>query len=221
MDTADLVAQLLELEVSALCDADKTLRVVDPEIRAVVPDVRLAGPAFPLRAHDDHLPVLSALAEAAPGDVLVVDTGGGRLAVLGELVATEARRRGLAGVVIDGRCRDVAGLRRVGLPIFARGTFPASGSVVARPPLGEPVRCGGVEVRRGDLVFADEDGVVIAPADRIAAALAGATAVGRAERAVLAAMGEGRSLHELTNWAEHVERLDRGEESRLEFRVDA
>ena len=69
--------------------------------------------------------MFSALAEAQPGDVLVIATGGGTSAVLGELFATEAKRRGLAGIVIDGLCRDVAGLRRIGLPVFARGTIPA------------------------------------------------------------------------------------------------
>jgi 4-hydroxy-4-methyl-2-oxoglutarate aldolase len=99
---ADLAERLMAIEVSALCDADKRLPVVDPAIRAMVTDVRMAGPALTVVAEDDHLPVFSALAEAAAGDVLVIATNGGRLAVLGELFATEARRRGLAGVVIDG-----------------------------------------------------------------------------------------------------------------------
>ena len=94
----------------------------------MVPGVRMAGPALTVTAEDDHLPVFSALAEAEPGEVLVIATNGGRLAVLGELFATEARRRGLAGVVIDGHCRDVHGLRALGLPVFARGTLPASGT---------------------------------------------------------------------------------------------
>src|SRR3954452_18018550 len=124
----DLIPRLLEIEVSALCDADKTLPVVDAAIRAMVPDVRFAGPAFTVPAPDDHLPVFSALAEAHPGDVLVIATDGGTLAVFGELFATEAKRRGLAGTVTDGFCRDVAGLRRLGLPAYARGTLPRSGT---------------------------------------------------------------------------------------------
>ena len=210
----------MRIEVSALCDADKALPVVDPAIRAMVPDVRMAGPALTVVAEDDHLPVFSALARAAAGDVLVIATNGRRLAVLGELFATEARRRGLAGVVIDGYCRDVAGLRRLGLPVFARGTIPRSGGTVARSPLGARISCGGAGVTPGDVVFADDDGVVIAAPERVAAALEAAEGIGRAERAMLAAMGRGEALHDQTNYAEHVARLDRGEDSALAFTID-
>jgi 4-hydroxy-4-methyl-2-oxoglutarate aldolase len=215
-----MIERVLQIEVSALCDADKGLPVVDPAIRAMVPDVRMAGPALTVVAPDDHLPMFSALEAASAGDVLVVVNAGGRRAVCGELFATEAKRRGLAGIVIDGLCRDVAGLRRLGLPVFARGTVPASGSTVSRSPLRQRLRCGGVDVAPGDIVFGDDDGLVIAAPDRIAAALEGGEAIARAERAMLAAMAEGRPLHDLTNYAEHVARLDDEGESRLEFRVD-
>lgn len=219
MLAADLVPRLMQIEVSALCDADKGLPVLDSDVRAQVADVRMAGTALTVVAEDDHLPVMSALAEAAPGDVLVVATNGHRLAVLGELFATEAKRRGLAGLVVDGFVRDLHGLRRLGLPVFARGTNPKSGSTVARTPIGAPIRCGGVEVTAGDIVFADDDGVVIAPADRIAAALDAAGGIARAEQAILEGIRGDAALHDLTNWAEHVEQLDDGQDSRLEFRV--
>ena len=220
MPSQDLIHRLLEIEVSALCDADKTLPVAEPAIRAMVPDVRFAGPALTVVAPDDHLPLFAALDAASPGDVLVVTNAAGSRAVVGELFATEASRRGLAGIVVDGLCRDVAGLRRLGLPFFARGTIPASGTTVSRAALGQRVRCGGIDVAAGDIVFGDDDGLVIAGADRLAAALEGGEAIARAERAMLAAMADGRPIHELTNYAEHAARLDAGEESRLEFRVD-
>jgi regulator of RNase E activity RraA len=215
-----LIERLLGIDVSALSDADKTLPVVDPAVRAMIADVRMAGPAFTVVAEDDHLPVISALSEAAPGDVLVIATNGGSRAVFGELVATEASRRGLAGIVADGFCRDLRGLSRIGLPVFARGTTPRSGTAVSRAPLGATIVCGGVEVSPGDIVFGDDDGLLIATAERIAAALETAELIGRSERAILAAQARGEALHEVTNLDEHIAALDRGEASALAFRVD-
>jgi regulator of RNase E activity RraA len=217
----ELIERLLEIDVSALSDADKSLPIVDPAVRAMIPDVRMAGPAFTVVAEDDHLPVMTALAEAAPGDVLVIATNGGTRAVFGELVASEARRRGLAGIVVDGLCRDLRGLRRIGLPAFARGTTPRSGTVVSRAAHGATIGCGGVQVSPGDVVFGDDDGLLIAGPDRIAAALDAAELIARSERAILAAQERGEGLPALTNLDEHVAALDRGERSALAFRVDA
>jgi regulator of RNase E activity RraA len=216
----DLIERLLDIDVSALSDADKTLPVVDYTVRAMIPEVRMAGPAFTVVAEDDHLPVMSALAAAAPGDVLVIATNGGSRAVFGELFASEARRRGLAGIVADGLCRDLRGLRRIGLPVFARGTTPRSGTTVSRAALGTTIVCGGVEVSPGDIVFGDDDGVAIAPAERFEAALETAEAIGRAERTILERVrADEASLHDLTNWREHVAALDRGDDSALRFEV--
>ena len=217
----DLIERLLAIDVSALSDADKTLPIVDPAVRAMIPDVRMAGPAFTVVAQDDHLPVMAALAEAAPGDVLVIATGGGTRAVFGELFATEARRRGLAGIVADGFCRDLRGLRRIGLPVFARGTTPRSGTTASRAAPGATIACGGVELSPGDIVFGDDDGLLVASTERIAAALETAERIAGSERAILAAQARDQALHALTNYDEHVAALDRGEASALAFRVDA
>src|SRR4051794_41847973 len=88
---------LARLPVSTLCDVDKSLPVVDPAIRPLTYTTRVFGPAYTVVAAGEFLSVLWAIAEAAPGDVLVVQAGGAPLAALGELLANEAARRRLGG----------------------------------------------------------------------------------------------------------------------------
>jgi regulator of RNase E activity RraA len=212
---APVIDRLLDIEVSALSDADKSLPLIGREIRPLLPGLKMAGPAFTVVADGDLLPVVTGIGEAQPGDVLVVDTRGTELAIMGEIFTTGAHRRGLAGIVVDGYVRDMAGIRRVGMPVYARGLWPAAVPGVARTPLQQDVIVGGVEVRPGDIVFGDDDGLIVGAPDRVEAALGAAEEIIRAERAVLRRMQDGEQLHGLTNHAEHIARLDAGEESRL------
>jgi 4-hydroxy-4-methyl-2-oxoglutarate aldolase len=213
----ELVTRLTRLQVSSLSDADKTLPVCDPAIRALLPNVTLVGVAFTVRADGDLLGMIDAIGRAEPGTVLVVATDGRPLAASGELFATEGRRRGIAGIAVDGFCRDLRGIRRVGLPVFARGTTPAAGPALGPAIVQQPVTFGGVEVRPGDLVFGDDDGLLIAPPERIAAAVERAEEIERVEEQVAAAIRSGRSLHELTNAPEHLRAVAAGEPSTFRF----
>ena len=215
IDADALLTRLAKTDATALCDADKAIPVVDGAIRRLVGTSDLLGRAQTVVAHEDHLPVLIALETLRPGDVLVVATNGGRRAVLGELFTSEAKRRGAAGIVIDGFCRDLDGLRRLDIPVFARGTNPASGTMQAGPSHGAPVVCGGVLVTPGDLVIGGADGLVIASPTRVAAALDLAEEITRLERQVLAAIDRGTPLDVLTNVKEHLAALSRGESSAL------
>jgi len=99
-----------------------------------------------------------------------VDAGGERHhACWGEPAALVAKARGCAGVVIDGALTDVAALRDVGLPTFARGISSLVGRALERSSgtVNAPIQCGGVAVHPGDLVVADDDGVVIVPTECI------------------------------------------------------
>lgn len=109
------------------------------------------------------------LAHCRPGQVVVVrQLGSPPASALGGLAAAEALRAGLAGVVIDGACRDVAELREIGLPVMSRTVTPASGRGRIRiRAVNRPLRIGTVPVRAGDLAVADETGAVVLPADRV------------------------------------------------------
>jgi 4-hydroxy-4-methyl-2-oxoglutarate aldolase len=128
---------------------------------------RVAGPAFTVSCPPgDNLMLHAAIYRAQPGSVIVVQAGDVDYAVAGGNVCAVAQRRGIAAFVVDGVVRDLAEARSMGFPVFARGVSPVAGAKAAVAPLNAPVRCGGVTVVAGDVVVADEEGVVVVPASR-------------------------------------------------------
>lgn len=104
---------------------------------------------------------------AERGEVLVADCGGITDAALwGGITTIEAHRRGLAGLVIDGAVRDIKESRKVGFPIFAKGVTPRGPHKAFGGALDVPIACAGLPVQPGDLILADEDGVVVVPLER-------------------------------------------------------
>ncbi|MFF2809035.1 RraA family protein [Streptomyces sp. NPDC058000] len=128
---------------------------------------RVAGPAFTVHCPPgDNLMLHAAVHRAAPGSVIVVASGDLDYALAGGNVCAVAQRRGVAAFVADGLIRDLAEVRAMGFPVFARGVIPFPGSKKAVRPLNVDVRCGGVDVSVGDVVVADEEGIVVVPRDR-------------------------------------------------------
>jgi regulator of RNase E activity RraA len=216
-DPDDLLARLAGLDTTLLVDAGPALRLMDPGIRAVAPGRRLLGRAVTVAAADDFLPVLGGLAAAGPGDVLVVETTVAVRAMGGELVAREAIRRGLAGIVIDGFCRDIEEIRRLPLAVYARGSTARGAPAVTEPVVGVPIRCGGVRVEPGDLLVGDEDGIVVGSTAELAGAVDAAEAQRAQEAVVRAAIVAGESLFDRFDYEQHLARLRAGSESRLRF----
>jgi regulator of RNase E activity RraA len=214
MDT--LFERLRSVDTTTLSDAGKHLPVMDAGLRPLRTGLKLVGRAVTVTAGDDLMPVLDGLARAGAGDVLVVE-GGSERALAGELFGNEALRRGLAGIVIDGYCRDTNELRELDLPFYARGALPHAAGAKAVP--GEPgsVRCGGVEVAPGDVLVGDDDGIVVGSADALAAVLEAAEALQRTEAGMLASIRSGTSLFERLDYEEHLARLRAGEDSKLNF----
>ena len=147
---------------------------MDPAIRAMLPNIRIAGPAVTVRAPGiDGTIVGYALGQVRPGDVLVIDRcGDHRHAAFGGLVAYACKTAKLAGVIIDGVATDIGEVRQYNVPLWCRGL---SAVTTKRIGLGGefcvPITCGGANVNPGDVIIADECGVVVLdPKDAEAAA---------------------------------------------------
>jgi regulator of RNase E activity RraA len=212
----DVLRRLAGVDTTSLVDAGGGLRVLPTALRPVRRGLDLVGRAVTVDARDDLMPVLAGLRESGPGDVLVV-AGNPEHAVAGELFATEALRRGLAGIVIDGMCRDSRTLAGLDLPVYARGVAPTACPARGLPVVQVPVTIGSVQVRPGDLVRGDDDGIVVATEDEVRAVLDAAAGIQRREAALRAAIEAGSSLFDSLNYDEHLDALRAGRETTLRF----
>jgi 4-hydroxy-4-methyl-2-oxoglutarate aldolase len=174
----ELAAALAEEGVATVHEAQGQLGLMHPAIRPLLPGARICGPAVTALNHPgDNLMLHAAIELCQPGDVLVVATTAPCTdGMLGELLALSCKARGLAGVVLDVGARDLAALQALGLPVWARAVS-AAGTAKSTPGwVNVPVVCGGVTVRPGDLVVADDDGVVVVAREHAEAVLAAARA---------------------------------------------
>lgn len=140
---------------------------INPQIKELWPQIpRITGPAYTVKCEPgDHLMLHAAIYRANPGDVIVVEADP-EFAVAGGNVCAIAQNRGIAGFVIDGVIRDLAEVRELRFPVFARGVIPKPGAKKKISPLNQPVVCGGVKVNPGDIVIADEEGIAVVPKEQ-------------------------------------------------------
>lgn len=162
---ATVVARLAAVGVAAAHEAQGRSGLLDPAVRPIQAGVRLAGPAVTvLCPPGDNLMIHLAVEHCQPGDVLVVATSSASSdGMLGELLATSLRAHGAIAVVVDAGVRDVVALRAMGFPVWsrwvsARGTSKRRGGAVNRP-----IVCADQAVAAGDVIVADDDGVVCVP----------------------------------------------------------
>lgn len=144
---------------------------VDEKVRSLTPGAEVVGTALTVRLPDGDLECLvPAVDMVEPGDVLVVDHGGREsIACWGELTSLAAKVRGCAGVIVDGAVTNIAEIRAHGVPTFARAVAARGGRRIGEGGgVNVPVQCGGVAVHPGDLIVADDDGIVVIPPPRLA-----------------------------------------------------
>ena len=156
------------LSPTTLADVLTRDRVMDIGIRPLwVGMPRVAGPAYTVRcSRGQNLMLHAAIYRAPPGSIIVVEAGDTDYAVAGGNVCAVAQQHGVVALIVDGVIRDLAEIRANRFPVFARGVIPIPGDKSALGALNVAVNCGRVQVASGDIVVADEEGIVVVPAAR-------------------------------------------------------
>lgn len=163
----------------------------------------ICGPAVTCAcAPDDNLALHLALYRAAPGSVIVCHADEpGRTGLFGELMATDALRRGLGGLVVDGTVRDLDDLDRLGFPVLCRGAAPAQSAKRRVGSVDRPVTVGGVVVGPGAQIVADRDGALVVDRDLWPSVRDDALALAGHEDVVLRRISQGERLAEILGLA--------------------
>jgi 4-hydroxy-4-methyl-2-oxoglutarate aldolase len=229
--SSDLLSRLRTLDTACLCDADKSLSTTRHDgvyqpisllegIRPLMTGNTMAGIARTIQCSvpDDFLAVLDGLAGAQPDHVLIVNTLDSTRAVAGELFCAEAARRGVVGIVVDGPMRDTKYLRDFpNVRCFAKRITPYSGTVQNLGRLQDTVFCGGVQVNLNDIIVGDDDGLIVGTPETFQMLVPLARELQATEKRIRQEVEDGKCLHSMTNYDEHVEAIRKGEESALKF----
>jgi 4-hydroxy-4-methyl-2-oxoglutarate aldolase len=201
------VEELARLGVATVHEAQGKTGLVDVPLVQVVPGSRVAGPArTALCGNGDNLMVHAVVAHAEPGDVLVLTMPDPTpVAVVGDLLATQALDQGVAGLLVDAAVRDLDELRELGLPIWTRYVRAQGATKEHVGRLDARVVVGGAEIDPGDLLVLDADGAVVVKADRLADVVAAARAREAHERELRARYAAGERSYDVNDLRRLVE----------------
>jgi RraA family protein len=188
-----LVAELAQMVTPHLSDSMERLYAAGPQLRPMHKEGKLAGPAYTVKtAAGDNLLVHKAIDTARRGDVIVVDAGGFLdNAIIGELMMSRARQRGVAGMVIWGAIRDSAEIGAGSYPVFAAGVTHRGPYKNGPGEINVPVVIGGMAVNPGDIIVGDADGLVAIPLELADKILASAKAILAKETSMMKQIQDG------------------------------
>jgi regulator of RNase E activity RraA len=185
--SSDLVEKFRTIPVANASDCMSRLSAGGPRLRPYHAVTVLCGPAFTVKTRPgDNLMVHKALDIALPGDVVVVDAGGDLTnSIVGEIMISYARERGLGGIVINGSIRDSGAIGRQKFPVYAVGVTHRGPMRSGPGEIGRAIAIDGMVVEPGDLILGDADGLLAIPFEQVAEVCAAATAKRDAESKIL------------------------------------
>jgi 3-hexulose-6-phosphate synthase/6-phospho-3-hexuloisomerase len=216
--------RLSKLTTPDICDAYPGVRKMDPKIKPKNKHSQCIGRAYTVDANQDSLSTMLALCDLAPflkflncqddmvPIILIIATGltpiDPQLALAGGICATTAEYAGFGGVLIDGPCRDLEEIEESGIPFFAKGNCPNSGSKNKLGSTKNPINCGGVKINPGDIIFGDRNGVVVMDEEEAKEAIPKAEEVKITGVKFFQRLKEGKSFNEITNIDKHAQNIE-------------
>ena len=197
--TKEIVKELSKLPTGNVADCNPDGGVMDADLTPLDTTLHLIGRAVTVQCQPgDNLALHEGIYAAGEGDVLIFACGGYRHGGhFGDMMANACLARGIAGVIIDGSCRDREDIKALKFPVYSRGTCPAGTVKKSRARINIPVTVGGVCVCPGDIIFADGDGVVVVPQDEAEEVFARALKKYDKEQQILQELKAGRTTLEI------------------------
>jgi regulator of RNase E activity RraA len=172
---------------------------MDSKMKPLSNGTRFVGTAVTVKTlASDLAAAFKAIDLSMPGDVIVIDSHGSvDTAFWGENMTLSAMNKGVVGAVVDGACRDVEEIRRIGFPVISRGVVPNVGSVSGYGHINVSVQCAGVAVSPGDVLIVDDNGVVVIPTEHCASILSETRRILNAEHTLQEKIQAGATIGEL------------------------
>ena len=199
--------ELARLGSATVYEASGRRGLVDLDLEQLIPGSRACGPARTVRCgQGDNLMVHAAMARTEPGDVLVLTMPEPEpVALIGDLLVTQARERGAVALLVDAAVRDAEELRETGVPVWARWIRVRGAGKSETGALDEPVEVGGATINPGDPIVLDADGVVVVERARAEEVLAASLEREEKERVKRSRLAAGELSYDMDGLRERVE----------------
>lgn len=205
----NIVSKLGEIATPVISDVMGRVNCMDSRIRPMHNNAKLCGTAVTVKSYvSDNLMLHAGVYYAKEGDVLVVDAGDYRNSGLcGEIMASQAIKNGIKGMIIDGGVRDIQEMEEMGFPVFASGISARGGFKNSEGSVNCQISCGGVSVMPGDAIIADVNGVVVVPKNQVESVYNKCVSKLEAEKEIINRINAGEQLFKFGKMDEIIKNL--------------